>query len=108
MTITRILAPFRAVHDRLRKADPEALAKAEMYKTIRIHLRDTRRQLYILERIVGNLPAGEFEAVSLEIKSLKEREHALIKSAKVLCGEKINIPTSLLEYESNTLSRSPH
>lgn len=69
----------------------------------RIHddLRDVRLKIRLLEMSLNNADMATYEVTSQEINAKREREHALIKEAKTLYGQRINIEGSLREYINN-------
>lgn len=82
------------------KPSEEELAQAEAYEAIRQELVSLRKELFILEKIAGSFSDERLDDISLQIQAKKEREHILIKQAKRIRGEQINIQSSLLEHNA--------
>lgn len=75
------------------------------YEAVKEELRSLRKEMFLLEKF--SKTAGDTEefreSMSHELNAKREREHVLIKKAKTLYGETINIQTSLREYNEQLI-----
>ena len=81
--------------------EDEVLAQLEV---LREDLVQVRIQIKSMNLVYASIDPDYRESVAHELNALKEKEHALIKKAKALTGERINIETSLREYREEQLS----
>lgn len=86
---------LQLVKDRI---SPQIDVQAEELASIREELVNTRTQLRLLNMAYEACDPEYQETMAQELNALKEREHALIKQAKRIQGERINIASSLREY----------
>jgi chromosome segregation ATPase len=95
---------------RLTKAFDRTSGRGEEASRIaQIHneLSDVRMSIRLLEMHIHRCDPDHYEADAQQINALREREHALIKEAKRLCGEEIRIAGSLREHAQDQGTNVP-